>query len=109
MPTLSPPPPSDADTDLLRAVRRVRSRLTGLTLGLLTGAGLFLATAILLVKGGENVGAHLSLLGQFLPGYRVTWPGALLGLVYGFALGFVGGWLVGWIYNAVAGRRQPLI
>jgi hypothetical protein len=100
---------SPTSPDLLQAIRRVRSRLLGLTLGLLAGVGLFLATAILLLKGGDNVGNHLALLGQFLPGYQVTWGGAFLGLAYGLLLGFVGGWLVGWTYNLVAGRRHDLL
>jgi hypothetical protein len=109
MPTTSSVSESSTDADLLRAVRRIRSRLAGLTLGLLAGVGLFLATAILLLKGGPNVGAHLSLLGQFLPGYHVTWGGAFLGLLYGVGIGFLAGWLIGGIYNAVAGRRHPLL
>lgn len=100
-------PASDStDEALLRAVRRIQARVFGLALGLLVGVGLFVATVVLLLKGGDNVGAHLSLLGQFFPGYRVTWPGAFLGLLYGLVVGFGAGWLIGWVYNAVASRRQ---
>ena len=35
---------------------------------------------------------YLGLLGQYFPGYRVSPPGSLLGLVYGAAAGFAAGW-----------------
>ena len=54
---------------------------------------IFLATSVLLLRGGESVGPTLSLLGHFLIGYDVSWGGALLGaveaLLGGFALGFL--------------------
>ncbi len=59
--------------------------------GSLVGGGVFVATVILLAKGGEHIGARLSLLGQFLPSYSVTWAGSLIGLLYGFAMGFLFG------------------
>ena len=46
---------------------------------------LMLATAILLLKGapeGQEIGGHLELLGIYLPGYRVSWGGGLLGACY---------------------------
>jgi len=65
--------------------------------GAVGGLGLFLATAILLVKGGRVVGPNLSLLGEFLPGFSVTWAGATIGLVeaglWGFLTGYAGAWL----------------
>ena len=70
------------------------------------GAGLFLATAWLLVRGGKNVGQHLQLLANYLPGYSVTWPGAFLGLVYGTLVGAVMGAAVAWTYNLVASVRE---
>ena len=46
--------------------------------------------------------AHLSLLGQFLPGYSVTVAGAFLGSFYAFVFGYCGGFLVARIYNKLA-------
>lgn len=60
-----------------------------------------IATVWLVVRGGDDVGQHLSLLSFFLPGYRVTWAGSLLGLVYGFVLGGVVGWSLVWVYNRI--------
>jgi len=71
------------------------------------GTGLFVATAWLLVRGGENVGQHLSLLNNYFPGYAVTWPGALLGFVYGAGVGALLGWTIASIYNRVAAWRNP--
>jgi hypothetical protein len=69
----------------------------GVAVGTVGGVGLFLATVVLLLKDGPMVGPTLSLLGQYLLGYEVTWPGACLGLVEagvgGFMLGAVGAWL----------------
>jgi hypothetical protein len=63
---------------------------------------LWLATAILLLRGappGVEIGPHLSLLGQFLPLYAVSWSGSIVGLVYGFVIGYVIGMLVGLVWN----------
>lgn len=73
----------------------------GAAMGAVSGVVLFLATAALLVKGGEVVGPMLGLLSQFLPGYTVSWPGAAIGLVYGLAIGFALGWLVALLHNAL--------
>lgn len=74
--------------------------------GLLCGLAVFGATAVLLLKGGENVGAHLQLLGQFFPGYTVSWGGSLIGFAYAAVTGGLAGWLVGVIYTAVANRPR---
>jgi len=66
----------------------------GAALGTIIGAGLFLATAILLIKGGPTVGGHLSLLGHFFLGYDVSWQGAALVLVEGGIFGFIFGYVL---------------
>ena len=77
------------EEELLRtAVRRLNARAWGIAFGLLAGGGLFLATAILVIRGGPDPGAHLSLLSNYFPGYRVTWAGSFLGFVYAFVLGY---------------------
>src|SRR5436309_15276345 len=86
---------------LLAEVIRLNRNVLGLTLGILFGFGLFLATNILVRKGGPHVGANLQLLNQFFPGYRVTFIGSFLGLVYGFAVGYVSGWIIAPVYNWV--------
>jgi hypothetical protein len=61
--------------------------------------GLFLATAILLLKGGEVVGPTLGLLDNYLIGYSVTWTGAFIGLFEAGVIGFVLGAIVAWTRN----------
>jgi hypothetical protein len=91
---------------LVEEVMRASRNVLGITLGLLCGFGLFLATLFLVLKGGPRVGAHLGLLNQFFPGYRVTFAGSFLGLIYGFAVGYVSGWIVATVYNWVVFLRH---
>jgi len=75
----------------------------GISLGLNAGVLLFLATLMLVLKGGESgahVGPTLGLLSQYFPGYTVTAAGSVLGLLYGFVSGFVVGWCFAFIRNA---------
>lgn len=88
------------------AVARMRAGILAIVFAMLCGTGLFAATGWLLIKGGENVGATLGLLGNYLPGYSVSWPGALLGLAYGAAIGGAMGWSLARIYNRLARGRS---
>lgn len=83
------------------AVLRLNGVILGIVLGIVAGLIIFIATNWLVVKGGENVGAHLNLLSQFFIGYSVTFTGSLIGLGYGFISGFIAGFLIAWIYNKI--------
>lgn len=61
----------------------------GMAAGIVSGVGLFAATAVLLLRGGEQVGPMLSLLGHYLVGYRLTWFGAFVGMAEVALLVFV--------------------
>lgn len=78
----------------------------GVAMGVVLGAGSFLATAVLLLKGGQVVGPTLSLLSHYLIGFEVTWPGAFIGLIEaaagGFTLGYSGASLRNWGMAAYA-------
>jgi len=80
---------------LLTAFADIRPVPMGLSVGIVAGTALFLATATLLIRAtlvpDEPVGPMLNLLSNFFPGYRVTWTGALLGWFYGFLNGFLAG------------------
>ena len=77
----------------------------GLALGVLMGIGLFAATNILLLKGGQNVGANLQLLSNFFPGYRIEFfPGSFLGAFWAFVVGYLTGRIVCGVYNLAARR-----
>ncbi|MEZ4414461.1 MAG: hypothetical protein R3E10_01780 [Gemmatimonadota bacterium] len=89
--------------ELELALRKLNERAWGWAFGLLLSFGLFFATVFLVLKGGVNMGQHLSLLGIFLPGYRVSWAGAFIGFVYMFVIGYGLGRLVGSVYNRLVG------
>ena len=82
-----------------RAYERASSRGWGVALGVLAALALFLATIVLVIRGGPQVGPHLSLLGIYLPGYEVTWSGAFIGAAYAFVIGYVAGRTTGTVYN----------
>jgi hypothetical protein len=87
-------------------VRRINALALALVCGLVAGFVLFLATNVLLLKGGAVVGPHLALLGQFFPGYRVSFLGSLVGFAWAFGTGFVFCGLAAWIYNGLVALRH---
>ena len=91
---------------VLVQLMRLNGMILGVILGLLFGLGIFLATIILLLKGGDPVGPHLALLGQFFIGYRVTFTGSIIGFLYGFGFGFLVGYMIAGLYNWMANFRE---
>ena len=73
----------------------------GLSLGIVIGLGLFLATQFMVLTGGDVTGRTLTLLAQFYPGYAVTAVGSLAGLGYGCLTGFSLGWGYAFLRNAI--------
>ena len=94
------------EPELRLAVARLNARAWGITVGLLLGLGLFIATLILVIKGGPNPGPHLSLLRVYFPGYRVSLPGAVIGFIYAFVVGYALGRIVGAVYNRLVGPAR---
>jgi hypothetical protein len=90
------------DEEIERYVTSLNGKAWGMALGFLFGIGLFVATNILVLKGGPNVGEHLSLLAQFFPGYRVTFVGSLIGFVYAFVVGYAVGRVICIVYRVAA-------
>lgn len=88
--------------DINVAILRLNARAWGIALGLLLGGGLFVATIFLVIKGGPDVGQHLSLISVFFPGYSVTLAGSVIGFIYAFVVGYALGRLVGTVYNRLA-------
>ena len=74
-----------ADLDLEDLLRQAFGRYDPIALGVATGTvaglGLFVATGLLLLKGGSPPGPTLSLLGNYFLCFEVSWPGAFLGVV----------------------------
>lgn len=96
------------DLVLTRLVR-LNAKVQGLVVGLIVGFGIFIATNWLVLKGGDVVGPHLSLLGQYFIGYRVTFIGSLIGFGYGFVTGFLMGYFVAWMYNWILDIKQSKV
>ncbi|MGQ0734405.1 MAG: hypothetical protein ACT4QD_12200 [Acidobacteriota bacterium] len=91
----------DEEQVLRRTMLRINEQGWGIAIGLVLGLGLFFATNVLVLRGGEAVGPHLSLLGVYLPGYRVTFAGSLIGFVYAFVIGYGIGRTIGAVYNRI--------
>ena len=87
------------DVLIRTAIQRLNARAWGIAMGLLFGLGLFLATIVLVLKGGPRVGQHLNLLGVYFPGYRVTVLGSFIGFIYMFVIGYGVGRIIGTLYN----------
>jgi hypothetical protein len=90
---------------ILTRIIRLNALVQGVVTGLLGGLAIFVATNLLILKGGPVVGPHLALLGQFFIGYRVTFLGSLIGFTYGFATGFCVGYFMATVYNRMVARR----
>ena len=97
-----------------RVIEAAFARLDPVALGTAFGAvgalGLLLATTLLLLKGGPSVGQNLSLLGQYLLGFTVTWQGMFFGCAQvalgGFAFGYATARLRNWGFTAYAVRLR---
>jgi hypothetical protein len=85
---------------------RINEQGWGIAIGMALGLGLFIATNFLIIRGGDSVGQHLSLLGVYFPGYRVTFLGSLIGFVYAFVLGYGIGRTIAVVYNKLAHRAR---
>ncbi|HEY7783619.1 MAG TPA: hypothetical protein VIB00_02785 [Pyrinomonadaceae bacterium] len=88
-----------------RAVARIQTSVLTVVFALISGLTLFLMTAWLVIKDGPRVGMHLQLLGNYFPGYSVTWLGSVIGFFYAAVVGGLVGWSIGTIYNTVVSLR----
>jgi hypothetical protein len=82
------------------------ANIWAITAGLVAGLGLFVATNWLVLRGGENVGEHLGLLGNYFVGYEVTFGGSIIGFAYAFATAFIATELFVRVYDYVSRKRQ---
>ena len=86
------------------SLMRLNARAWGISVGLLLGGVLFIATIVLVIRGGPMMGQHLVMLRVFFPGYSVSWLGAFIGFIYAFVLGYGLGRIIGSVYNRLAFR-----
>jgi len=97
---------NDQEWNAIRPVIvRLRASLMAVAAGVLGGFGLFVSTVWLVERGGPNVGAHLSLLSNYFPGYRVSWGGAFIGFAYGAVASAAVAYSVAWVYNYALLKR----
>lgn len=73
----------------------------GLSAGITGGLGIFIATLFMLINGNETLSSYAGLLGQFLPGFSVSWRGALLGMLDMFIFGFAFGSMAAYCRNLI--------
>jgi protoporphyrinogen oxidase len=99
-------PPETLEDAMRRAFARYDPNALGAAIGSVAGLGLFLATAFLLLRGGEVVGPNLSLLGNYFLGFEVSWPGAFLGLAEAGLLGGAAGFVLGHLLNGAIGIEE---
>lgn len=106
---LCPRKPLERDQSMALAGRkhvRINGGSWGRTIGILLGLVLFVTTNVLVMRGGDDVGALLGTLGVYFPGYDVSFVGSLIGAAYLFVLGYLGGRIVGAVYNVTVERAE---
>lgn len=74
----------------------------GLTIGILWGIGLFLATWWIILFDGASM--NPTFIGSIYRGYNITPLGSVIGLVWAAIDGFVGGVILAWLYNLLSSR-----
>jgi hypothetical protein len=94
---------------LAAAFARYDPLALGAAVGVVFGVGLFLATALALLQEPGDPGRVLSLLGQYLAGYDVSWVGAGIGLLGAGIGGFVFGWLIARTINGLIGWEESIL
>lgn len=82
-----------------RSLIRLNSQILGLVFGLLLGLFIFIITNWLVIKEDMGTSKFLHLLGQFLPGYNVSFFGSIIGFIYAFAIGTLAGSLIDRTYK----------
>jgi protoporphyrinogen oxidase len=95
-----PEPVDDLDQTIEKMFAPYDPVALGTAIGFVSGFGLFLMTAILLLKGGPVIGPTLRLLSNYFIGYSVSWSGAVIIFLQGSLAGFVLGSMIAWLRNA---------
>ena len=96
----------DLEEQIDAAFARFDPVALGTAIGLVAGFGLFLATAVLLLRGDDPLGPNLSLIGAYFLGFEVSWAGALVGLVEAGLGGFGFGWALAKLINVVVASEE---
>ncbi len=97
------------DPGLLRAFAPLHRVAMGIAWGVTAGGLLAVLTLVLLLRGTDEAHTAGGLLGQFLFGYSVSWPGVFIGLAWGFVVGFVLGYGFALVRNGMVWLWLTLI
>ena len=81
----------------------------GVAIGTTAGSLIFMATLFLTFSDARSAVPYLALLSNFLPGFTVTVPGAVLGLLGLFILGFLVGSMIAYLRNLAVFLTARLI
>ena len=95
---LSPAQDGSVPEPLLRAFAPLHRTALGIACGVVGGGLLAIASLVLVLRGKDML--SLGLLGQFFPGYSVSWSGVLIGFLWGFGAGFALGYGFAFTRNA---------
>lgn len=90
-----------ADQLLINTIAKVDQVALGVAVGSLLGATIFLFTNLLIMRNSRVLGSYFLLLNQYFFGYKLTFAGSCIGLIYGFILGFIAGWFIAFIRNFI--------
>ena len=90
---------SPGGSEITRALVRFNAHVVGVIAALLSAAALALATLIMTAQGNTNPEGLLALLRHFLPGYRISLPGAFVGALWAATIGYGLGGLLGFGYG----------
>lgn len=88
------------------AVLRISGHGLGLALGSLMALQLFLTTNWLVIRGTADESRHAVLLGNYFPGYSVSFIGSLIGAAEIFAVTYILSLVLSQIYNWIVARRH---
>jgi hypothetical protein len=99
-------PLSEHEQQVLADAIALNTRIAAISTAVVGGVAVWLATAVLLWRGGYDIGKNLAILSTFFPGYSVTWSGAWIGLLWGAIFGAISGWIM---YATYASSLQPRI
>ena len=91
------------DEVIIKAFARIDKFAFATALGSVCGLAIFIATLLLIMKGGKVTDLNLHLLRHYFIGYTVTVKGAFIGMGYSFFWGFVWGWLAAYLRNLFLG------
>ena len=103
VPTLAAESGGGVEQTIIRIFAGIDKLALALSVGAVSGGAVFIATMILILKGGSVVGPNLRLLNQYFIGYSVSIEGAFIGLGYSFFWGFIFGWLFAYLKNLFTG------